>query len=165
MQRFILFKKKLLNSQQKLMQLLKTSSSNVIRNSVVDPIKVEFVEPTVFIKEELQDETADLIDDSDIKLDNHRRNLARFSVPTCLFPQVQRSFPCYQCDEVFSNESKVRQHAEIAHTALDDDDMELPWEVETLHPTHSAVNSTRTKSLNGSSRKLSSKLSKERLSP
>lgn len=119
LQRFFSFKKKVLNNQQKLMNLLRTVNPAINKSTVVDPIKVEFVEPTAFIKEELQDESVDQIVDSDKTLSKHRKKLARFSVPKSLYPRTNQSFPCYQCDKVFLVESEVRQHAEIVHTPLD----------------------------------------------
>lgn len=119
LQRFCSFKKKVLNNQQKLMNLLKTVNTAMTKNTVVDPIKVEFIEPTAFIKEELQDESVDQVEDLNKTLSKHRKKLARFSVPKSLYPRAKESFPCYQCDEVFFIESEVRQHAEIVHTPLD----------------------------------------------
>lgn len=124
MQKFSDFKKKLLNNQQTLTRLLTKTSLAEIQSSVIDPIKVEFVEPTVFIKEELHDESSDQNETSDLSLDSCRQKLGRFSVQKNNNPQGDQRFPCYQCDEVFLNEAKVKQHAEIVHTPLDENDME-----------------------------------------
>lgn len=131
---------KLLDNQQKLMRLLKTRST-LYQNNVQDPIKVEFVEPTVFIKEELQDESMEQMEDSNKTLDSFRQKLKRFKVPENLYPRTEKTFPCYQCDAVFSNESKVRQHAETVHTPLDSEEDD-----DTITQSSSSVNSIKKRS-------------------
>lgn len=114
------FKKNLIENQKKLNFLLESTGFSL--EARLDPIKVEFIEPTDEVKAEImQMEDESMEPEENKSLSSFRRRISRFSVPTSLYSKLYDKFPCYQCDAVFAMESAMRHHAETVHTSFDEE--------------------------------------------